>query len=317
MVFNIILIVVISFILSFIITRFIIVSLKKVGFYKSISNDVPKIHHNKEGTPSFGGIAIFFSFLITTLIFAKHSILLFWCIFIVFGYFLIGIIDDYFNLKKTAALGLKARYKILFQFILSGISAIAFYDILKDTTIFIPIVDKKIDIGCFYIPFIMLVFIASSNAVNLTDGLDGLCAGVSLIAMIGFLYLSVFSQNMESIVICSGIIGALIGFLYFNIYPAKIFMGDTGSLMLGSIFAIVPILLKKELALLVIGAIFVVETLSVIIQVIYFKITGKRVFKMSPLHHHFELSGWSEVKIVRMFWIMSSVFTLIGVVVFR
>lgn len=313
---NIILVVMVSFVLSLIFTRVMIYTFLHLKVGKNIRNDGPPVHLLKAGTPSFGGVAVLLSIFLVILLFAPNN-LIFQIFAIIFGFSFIGFIDDYYNFKKTRALGLKSRYKILLQLMLSVLSAFFFYNYFSDTTLFIPILEVKINLQYFYLLLMVLIFLASCNAVNLTDGLDGLSSGTSIIVLGGFLYFSVKLSNLEASFLCAATIGSLLGFLWFNAHPAKIFMGDTGSLMLGAIFATVAIMLKKELCLLVMGGIFVLEALSVIIQVVSFRLRKKRVFKMAPLHHHFELSGWKETEVVVRFWILSVVFVLGGIWLFK
>ena len=227
------------------------------------------------------------------------------------GYGLIGFVDDYIIVVKKDNTGLKPSMKFLMQSVL----AIVFYLMYvshHETTLWIPLLNVSFDIGFLYFFLIFFMFTAETNAVNLTDGLDGLCAGQMIIALIPFGIFSWLAGLQNLVFFLVLVIGALFGYLYFNKHPAKIFMGDTGSLALGGLLAGVAMILKQEILLILIGFVFVMEVLSVVIQVTYYKRTKKRIFKMSPLHHHFELSGWSETQVVHRFWLAGIVFALIG-----
>lgn len=233
---------------------------------------------------------------------------------VLLGFGLLGFLDDFIKVVMKRNLGLTSKQKLLGQIIIS----IIFYLVLRNqsfsTAISIPGTDISFDLGWFYAIFIIFMLVGSSNAVNLTDGLDGLLAGTAAIAFGAFAILSWYSNsNLVITLFCLAAVGALLGFLVFNAHPAKVFMGDTGSLALGGVIAGVAILLKMEILLVIIGGIFVIETLSVIIQVISFKTTGKRVFLMSPLHHHYELKGWSEWKVVTTFWAVGFLFAILGI----
>lgn len=233
---------------------------------------------------------------------------------VLLGFGLLGFLDDFIKVVMKRNLGLTSKQKLLGQIIIS----IIFYLVLRNqefsTAISIPGTNISFDLGWFYAMFIIFMLVGSSNAVNLTDGLDGLLAGTAAIAFGAFAILSWYSSsNLVITLFCLAAVGALLGFLVFNAHPAKVFMGDTGSLALGGVIASVAILLKMEILLVIIGGIFVIETLSVIIQVISFKTTGKRVFLMSPLHHHYELKGWSEWKVVTTFWAVGFLFAILGI----
>lgn len=233
---------------------------------------------------------------------------------VLLGFGLLGFLDDFIKVVMKRNLGLTSKQKLLGQIIIS----IIFYLVLRNqefsTAISIPGTNISFDLGWFYAIFIIFMLVGSSNAVNLTDGLDGLLAGTAAIAFGAFAILSWYSSsNLVITLFCLAAVGALLGFLVFNAHPAKVFMGDTGSLALGGVIASVAILLKMEILLVIIGGIFVIETLSVIIQVISFKTTGKRVFLMSPLHHHYELKGWSEWKVVTTFWAVGFLFAILGI----
>lgn len=259
-----------------------------------------------------GGIIFIFSFLVTVFLFAPQSYLLWISIVIVVLSALLGFIDDFSKVAARRSLGLKARQKILGQLIFSIIFYAVLFQLGHSTLVKIPFTPLEIELGFFYPVLIFLLLSGFSNAVNLTDGIDGLAAGTAILVLLAFLLLASW-QGLQEIVYFNGIlIGACFGFLVYNLHPAKIFMGDVGSLSLGTALAVVAVLTKSELYLLVIGGVFVLETLSVMLQVASYRLTGKRIFLMSPLHHHFELKGWSEWQVVIGFWALGFIFALIG-----
>lgn len=284
----------------------IIPLLRRMKFGQSIREEGPEAHLKKAGTPTMGGLIFLLAILIATPILSyiygvltTQTIVL---LLVLIGFGIIGFLDDFIIVVMKRNLGLTSLQKLIGQII---IAIFAFF-LLKlgpfDTVISIPFTSVEIDMGIFYIVFLIFWLVGFSNAVNLTDGLDGLVSGTSSIAFAAFGILAV-SFNQQDIAMFSFVVsGAMLGFLLFNMKPARVFMGDTGSLALGGALAMLSMLIKQEFLLLIIGIVYVIETLSVIIQVISFKTTGKRVFKMSPIHHHFELSGWSEWKVVLVFW---------------
>ncbi|MFD1018080.1 phospho-N-acetylmuramoyl-pentapeptide-transferase [Thalassobacillus hwangdonensis] len=310
----------ISFLITVLISPIIIPFLRRLKFGQSIREEGPKSHQKKSGTPTMGGVMVLLAVSITTLIMATKfnpepvSFEVFLLLFVLIGYGLIGFLDDFIKVVMKRNLGLTSKQKMLGQIII----AIVTYLILRThgfpTYIGIPATDIQIDLGWGYALLILFMLVGSSNAVNLTDGLDGLLAGTAALAFGAFAILAWSgSPQFEITIFALAIVGALLGFLVFNAHPAKVFMGDTGSLALGGAIAIVAILTKLEILLIIIGGVFVIETLSVIIQVISFKTTGKRVFKMSPLHHHYELKGWSEWRVVTTFWTVGLIFAVLGV----
>lgn len=300
----------ISFILTFILTPFIINFVKKRKIYQNIRTDGPQTHLQKKHTPTFGGVAIFISVLLTFILggFYKQIFIIYLALT---GFLILGFIDDYLNILHTKSLGLKARYKLIVEVILSVIIAYKIYSLTGSTEAYIPFSAIKINLGLIYYPLAIFVIMGSCNAVNLTDGLDGLCVGLLLMSFLYFFYVAKES-NPNTALLTISLIGALLGFLWFNIPPAKIFMGNTGSTFLGATLGTIALLLKRELFLPLAGGVFVLETLSVIIQVISYKFLGERVFKMSPLHHHFELAGWKEEKVTLRFWIVGLLFLIIS-----
>ena len=237
-------------------------------------------------------------------------------LFILIGHFFLGFLDDYIKVVKKRNLGLKARQKLLGQIIISIVTIyFATEEIGIETTLWVPVICEHLDLGIFYYILVLLVIVGASNAVNLTDGLDGLASGCMAIASSCYVAICLMQGHWELAIFCAAIVGACIGFLKFNFHPAKIFMGDTGSLALGGAFAAMGILTHTELLLPVIGFVFVCEALSVILQVISFQTTGKRIFRMAPLHHHFELGGWKELKVVFVFWSVSLICGVAGLAI--
>ena len=295
---------------------FLIPALKRFKFGQSIRSDGPERHLQKQGTPTMGGVIFFFSLTLGTIFIAKASFATIILLLFTLGYGLIGFIDDFIKIVQRRSLGLKARDKILGQLILSVLLAVVVTNYLgRGTELVIPFLGTSIDLGWAYIPFVIFMAIGTTNAVNLTDGLDGLATGITLFVALGFVLLGV-QQNLYSVTIFSAaLVGSCLGFLFFNIHPARVFMGDTGSLALGGAIAALAIITRTELFLPILGGVYVIETLSVIIQVISFQLTGKRVFLMSPLHHHFELKGWSEQKVVFTFWMVAAVFVVLGLMI--
>ena len=299
-------------------------------------SDAPQLDQfqkSKEGIPTMGGIFIVGSIVISVLLWADLTnpfiiLTLLTCVWLA-G---VGLWDDYIKLRnketKKGQRGLTKRTKLLWQILIGCIVGVFVYlDPGTSTQLDIPFTKSLvIDLGIFYIPFVALIVIGTSNAVNFTDGLDGLAIGCVLMASIGLAILCYLTGNIkiceylliphipfsgELTVFCTAIIGASLGFLWFNCFPATVFMGDVGSLALGGILGIIAVLIKKELLLIILGGVFVIEALSVILQIIYFKVTHKRFFKMSPFHHHLQLSGWNESKIIVRFWILAIIFVLL------
>ena len=288
--------------------------LHRLKFGQSIREEGPKSHQKKSGTPTMGGIFLIAGIIAATLITAQWNAEIFLALFILIGHFILGFIDDYIKVVRKHNQGLLARYKLLGQIIIVIVTTFVASELLLDfnPTIWIPIADVTIDAGKFYLLFMLLVMVGASNAVNLTDGLDGLASGCMAIAASCYAVICLLTGHEDLAIFCAATVGACIGFLRFNFHPAKVFMGDTGSLALGGAFAAVGILTRTEVLLAVVGFVFVCEALSVILQVISFKSTGKRIFRMSPLHHHFELGGWSEVKVVFVFWTVGLIAGVIG-----
>ncbi|MFH0798904.1 MAG: phospho-N-acetylmuramoyl-pentapeptide-transferase [Pseudomonadota bacterium] len=297
-------------------------------FWQTVRSDGPVTHMDKRGTPTMGGILIWLSVFASTLIwsrFAEPFVVISMAVIVSFGG--IGFIDDYRKVILKDAKGLKARYKFPLQLAAGVLAALALFDILGlSSTLSVPFFKNFApDLGWGYIAFATLVIVGASNAVNLTDGLDGLVSVPSMVAFLAYAILAYVAGNAviarylavqsvpgsgELAVICGAVVGACTGFLWYNAHPASIFMGDVGSLPLGALLGYVAVVTKTEMLLLFIGGIFVLETISVITQVASFKLTGKRIFRMAPLHHHFELKGWAESKVIVRFWIISIILAL-------
>ena len=298
------------------------------GKGQPIRADGPQTHLSKRGTPTMGGLMILTSITVSMLLWMDFRNTYLWaCLFITVGFGLIGFLDDYDKVTKRSHKGISARTRLLAEFLVAGIGcAIITYG--AGTELYIPFYNGPlIDLGWFYVVFAAFVVVAFGNAVNLTDGLDGLATMPVIIAALAFLVISylvgnaIFSAYLgiphvlgvgDLTVLCSAIVGAGLAFLWFNAPPAAVFMGDTGSLALGGALGAIAVSTQHEIVLGIIGGIFVVEAMSVIIQVFFYKRTGKRVFKMAPIHHHFEQVGWSEATVVIRFWIISFVLALAG-----
>lgn len=320
----------IAFFVSLILSPIVIKFCKKLKFGQNILHYVES-HANKQGTPTMGGLIFIFSIFFVGLCFSTDNIMFgLICVLIFFGYALIGFLDDYIKIKFKRNLGLRPYQKIIGQALIALIAGIYVYiNPNIGSEIVIPFTDITIDLGVFIIPFVFLVFVATTNSVNLTDGLDGLAGGVSFVVFLAFGFLTLISINkltpgLEGAMISQMTIlsnlsfivsGALLGFLVFNCFPATIFMGDTGSLSLGGILSVVACFSKLGLYVLIIGIMYVLSTLSVIIQVLYYKKTKKRVFLMAPLHHHFEKKGVYENKIVSIYIIITIITSLICIMV--
>lgn len=303
-----------AFVLALVAGPVFIPLLTRMKFGQIVRDDGPQSHLKKTGTPAMGGIIIAVPALIVSLAFSKDKdMLLVLITTMLFG--VIGFIDDYLKIKNRRSLGLKAYQKIVLQLLVSVFMAVVASGISQvGTEVLIPFTGRFVDLGALYIPFTVFVLISTVNCVNLTDGLDGLAGGTTVVVLGFFSVIALASKNTGLLVFTGAMIGALLGFLRFNSHPAQVFMGDTGSLALGGSIAALAVITRLPFFILIIGAIYVLEGLSVIIQVAYFKLTGgKRFFKMAPLHHHFELSGWAESKIVAVFIIASIILSLIGI----
>jgi len=304
----------VSFIIPVIALPFFIKYLKKHNVGQKIRQEGPDLHQHKMGTPTMGGVIIILTLLIIIFLLVPYNKYVLWSLVATVGFGLIGLIDDLIKYLKKRSLGLLTMQKLLLQITLALIVA---YGVQQSTDlgteIYIPFLKNSIELGVMFVPFVVLVMVSSVNAVNLTDGLDGLAAGLIIIAMLSFALIA-YIQNILPMSLFSMIVAfTSFGFLIYNFYPAQIFLGDVGSLALGGALASVAIFTRTELFLLIIGGVFVIETLSVILQVVSVKLRGKIIFKMSPIHHHFELCGWKEPKIIIIFWIAGLILGIIGI----
>lgn len=307
----------VAFVISVIAAPLFIPLLRRLRFGQQIREEGPQGHLKKAGTPTMGGTIILLALSLTFFRFEDSKTMEFYILLVAtLGFGLVGFLDDYIKIVFKRSLGLSAKQKLFGQFACSAIVCYMLYTIGHSTDLFIPVINYNLPLGWLYYPFIILLMMGISNAVNFTDGLDGLLAGTSAIAFGAFIVIAMLMTEPETAVFSAAMIGAVLGFLVFNAHPAKVFMGDTGSLGIGGGLAIVAILTKTEILLLIIGGVFVIEVLSVIIQVISFKTTGKRIFKMSPIHHHFELVGWSEWRVVITFWIAGLLFAALGLYIY-
>ena len=305
--------------------------LRKIQWGQYIQEDGPPTHKAKEGTPTMGGCLIIPVVLISTLLWVDLLDPYIWLsisIFVIFG--IIGFVDDYMKIKRRHNKGLSAKSKFFWQILFALLVSTILFKIKGfDHHLYVPFFKSiRFDLGLFQIPLMAFVIVGTSNAVNLTDGLDGLAISPLIVAfgcylifsyvaghkiIASYLHIPYIPGSGELSIFCGAIIGAGMGFLWYNAYPAEIFMGDVGSLALGASLGVVAVITKQEIILIIIGGLFVIETLSVIFQVLYFKATGgKRIFRMAPIHHHFELKGWPEPKIIVRFWIISIILALLG-----
>lgn len=289
----------------------LIPALRRLKFGQSVRSDGPQSHLQKQGTPTMGGVMFFFSFILGTVFLAGGSGVTWFMLICALGFGLIGFVDDYIKIVKKRSLGLTAKQKLLAQLIFSVALALAADYIGISTAIIIPLLGWNVELYLGYYFFVVFLLVGTTNAVNLTDGLDGLASGVTMIVALGYILIGYLSGNVSVMVFAAVLMGSCLGFLVFNHHPAKVFMGDTGSLALGGAVAALAIATKTELLLPLIGIIYVAETMSDIIQVSVYKKKKVRVFKMAPLHHHFELCGWSEWKVVRVFWAVTAAAVLL------
>jgi phospho-N-acetylmuramoyl-pentapeptide-transferase len=320
-----------ALLMSFLLGPWVIRKLTRLKLGQEIRLDGPQTHLSKAGTPTMGGTLIILSFLVSILLWQDMKAFYTWIVVTTaLGLGVLGFTDDFLKITKRNSNGLRSSVKFSGQLVVSLVVMILIYLFRNEytTLLYIPFLKSAVlDLGLFYIPFGMFLIVGMSNAVNLTDGLDGLATGLMIISALSvtiiaylsghsefarYLFIPFLSGSGELTISATALAGACVGFLWFNSHPAEVMMGDTGSLTLGGLLAVFSLLLKKEILMLIIGGVFVMETLSVIIQVLYFKKTGRRVFKMAPLHHHFELSGWAESKVVTRFWILGGMFAILG-----
>jgi phospho-N-acetylmuramoyl-pentapeptide-transferase len=320
-----------ALLISFVIGPWLIKKLKAFQIGQVVREDVPSRHMAKNGTPTMGGSLILAAILIPTLLWSDLTNPYIWIVLLTtVGFGILGFLDDYKKVRDKNGTGIKARYKFPIQLAIgTGTCLILFTAIDHDSRLIFPFFKKVMpDLGDWYILFGMLVIVGSANAVNLTDGLDGLAIGPVLIASGTFMLFCYLAGNYrfanylqipfvkgsgELTVLCGALVGSGLGFLWFNTYPAQVFMGDVGSLALGAALGTIAVITKQEFLLVIVGGIFVIEALSVIIQVFSYQVRKKRVFKMAPLHHHFELKGWVEPKIIVRFWIIGIILGLVAI----
>lgn len=313
-----ILAIIIAFAISAILCPIVIPFLHKLKFGQQVRDDGPQAHLKKAGTPTMGGLIILGSIIITSVFYIRDYPKMIPVLFVTVGFGIIGFLDDYIKIVMKRSEGLNPKQKLLGQIVITGIFT---YYLMNSgevgTQILIPFTGGfeeglYLDLGLFYIPFVFVVMLGTDNGVNFTDGLDGLCTSVTILVATFLTILSV-GENSGISPITGAVAGSLLGFLLFNVYPAKVFMGDTGSLALGGFVSASAFMMQIPLFIPIIGLIYLVEVLSVIIQVTYFKKTGgKRIFKMAPIHHHFELCGWSETRVVAVFSITTAILCLIA-----
>lgn len=305
----------VAFVLALIMGPLFIPILRRMKFGQQVRTEGPKAHLKKQGTPTMGGIIIMLALALASLRFAEFDIQLLILLIATLGYGLIGFLDDYIKIVFKRSLGLTAKQKLAGQLLVSLIVCVLLVKSGYSTEIHIPFADISFNLGWFYFPCMVILMLGASNAVNFTDGLDGLLAGTSAIAFGAYTIIAMNNTQPDVAIFSAAMVGAILGFLVFNAHPAKVFMGDTGSLGIGGGLVAVAVLTKAELVLAIIGGIFLIEILSVVIQVVSFKTRGKRVFKMSPIHHHFELVGWSEWRVVITFWTVGLVFAALGLII--
>ena len=308
--------VIISFLISVVFCPILIPFLRKLKFGQTEREEGPQSHLKKNGTPTMGGLVILASILLTSLIYIGKFTEILPVLFMTLGFGLIGFLDDYIKVVKKRSLGLTPLQKMALQFIVTGVFIYYYFKIAGlDTSIKIPFVsgDGFVLPTWLFIIFVFIVVLGTVNGVNFTDGLDGLASGVTVIVAT-FFTIAALSLNPSMTPITGAVVGSLLGFLLFNTYPARVFMGDTGSLALGGFVSSIALMLHMPLFIVIIGLIYLVEVLSVILQVGYFKLThGKRIFKMAPIHHHFELCGYSETQVVAAFSIVTALLCLVGI----
>ena len=319
-----------AFLIAFAMAPWVIRKLQEIKLGQQIRDDGPKRHLVKSGTPTMGGILIIFAVVLSTLLWADMTNRYVWLVVIAtVGFGAVGFIDDYLKFIKRQSKGLSATQKFTCQILVALTIGVFLYTLPSYTTklsvpffkFFTP------DLGWFYIVFVVLVIVGSSNAVNLTDGLDGLAVGPVMIAALAYTIVAYVTGNRvmaeyllipyiegagEIAIFTGAVLGSSLGFLWFNTYPAQVFMGDIGALALGAALGVVAVIVRQEFVLLIMGGVFVMETVSVMLQVASFKLTGKRIFRMAPIHHHFELKGWAEPKVIVRFWIISVILVLVG-----
>lgn len=307
-----------SFLITMILCPVIIPFLKRLKFGQYIRTEGPKSHQKKSGTPTMGGVIILLSVVLTSFFYVDAKKEIVPILFMTVGFGLIGFLDDYIKVVMKRNLGLRAWQKFVAQVFVTLVFLYYLYHYTTETSLVIlPFTNgSMVDLGMFYIPMYLIVMLGTVNGSNLTDGLDGLLASVTVLIATFFSVVasvSALQQLRDISPITCAVAGSLLGFLIYNVYPARVFMGDTGSLALGGFVASTACILRMPLFLAIVAAIYLIEVLSVILQVVYFKITnGKRIFKMAPIHHHFELCGWAETRVVAVFSIITAILCLVG-----
>ncbi len=320
-----------ALLISFLAGPPLIRKIKSLKLGQKVRDDGPKTHLAKSGIPTMGGLLIIISIVAAVLLFQDPSVMYTWLLVLAaVGFGAIGFLDDFLKITKKNPKGLKARYKLIGQFVVSLAIVLILYAYRNDftTQLYLPFLKNPvIDLSWLYIPFAVVILMGCSNAVNFTDGLDGLASGLVIfvgltfailayltgrVDMTDYLNIPYVKDSGELTVSSAALTGAAIGFLWFNTHPAEIFMGDTGSLSMGGVIGVIALIIKKEILLVIVGGVFVMEFFSVVIQVVYYKFTKKRVFRMAPLHHHFELAGWKESKVVIRFWILGGLFAVLS-----
>lgn len=307
----------IAFAISVVICPLLIKVMRKLQYGQQIREDGPVRHLSKAGTPTAGGVVFLLAAVAALLIQGRQ----FWSwelgliLLVTLGNALIGWLDDYAKMSHSRSLGLKARSKLAGQFLIGAlfIGGLSYLN-LYDSALTVPFTDISLSLNYLYPVFIIFMITAETNGVNLTDGIDGLATGTAIIALLALLYIAVTKELFGVAIFCGALVGGCFGFLVYNLHPARIFMGDVGSLALGGALAAAAVLIKEELLLVIIGGVFVLETLSVVLQVISFKLSGRRILLMAPLHHHFELKGRSEWQVVTGFWGLAFIFALAGLI---
>ncbi len=297
--------------------------LRNKKFGQFVREEGPQTHLIKQGTPTMGGVVMLLGLASALVVVARPNFATATVLLLVSAVAAIGLYDDWQKISNRRNEGLSARYKallLMLAVVVADIMALRYVGVTQN--VILPGLDRNLVLGpgvvgvALFSVLVLLVIVGATNAVNLTDGLDGLAAGAGAIALLAYTAIAFLERQYDLAVVCGAMVGAIIGFLWFNSHPAEVFMGDTGSLAIGGVLAVAAVLTKTEMLLPVIGGIFVIETLSVMIQVVFFKLTGKRVFKMAPIHHHFEFLGWQENKVVVRFWIIQAVFASAGFVLY-
>lgn len=310
--FTVLLPVLIAFAISVILSPIVIPFLKKLKFGQFVREEGPESHLKKSGTPTMGGLIILCSLVITALLYVGTYKNILPILFVTLGFGLIGFLDDYIKVVMKRSMGLRAWQKMLGQIVVTGV--FAYYMVEKTslgTSLIVPFAETSIDVGKWYVPILFFVVLGTVNGANFTDGLDGLASSVTVLIVTFFTVVAIGTQAGIAPITCAAV-GSLLGFLVYNVYPARVFMGDTGSLALGGLVVSTAYVLRMPLFIPIVAFIYFIEVASVIIQVASFKLTGKRVFKMAPIHHHFELCDWPETKVVSIFSIVTAMLCLVG-----